>query len=56
MTFPIGTTYGDRLCHKRLIVNDNFAQGDRIFLYIIPEVTDGNNITTVKIIDDEGSY
>ena len=54
MVFPNGSTYGDELCHKRSIRDDNYAQGDRIILYIIPDMTDGNGVTTVKIIDDDG--
>ena len=51
-------TIGDKLCHNRSLRDDglDYANGDRIIFYIIAEATEGNRVTTVKIIiDDDGT-
>ena len=53
IVLPKETTYGDKLCHDVSFIEYDYIQGDGIIIYVIPEMTDGNNVTTVKIIDDE---
>ena len=54
IAFPTGATYNDKSCYTWQYNDDNFQQGDRIFIYYIPARVEGNSVTTITVKDDEG--
>ena len=58
LTFPIHSTENAIECVAITIINDAELEGDETFTVLLttqdPDITLGNNITTINIIDDEG--
>lgn len=52
---PTGAKYGDKSCYTWQSNDDEFAQGDRIFIFYIPDRVEGNGVTTITVKDNEGA-
>lgn len=55
IVFPTRAKYGDKRCYKWRSNDDDNAQGDRIFIFYIPDRVEGNSVTTITVKDNEGA-